>query len=76
MCSKIQKYDKQNFYHFVPDAGWGPYGDWTSCTVTCGGGNQVRQRECQVEPCTGSYMEVQRCNNQTCKLKYCLTLPN
>ncbi|CAE7247444.1 Hmcn1 [Symbiodinium natans] len=51
---------------------WGAWGDWTKCTVTCGGGMRTRQRsekatsedaECS-KPRTKS--QNHRCNRQAC----------
>ena len=55
---------------------WGSWTDWSSCSVTCGGGFQRRTRQCD-DPtpcnggaeCPGSDKEVQSCNTKTCLLR-------
>ena len=54
-------------------ASWGQFGDWTDCTVSCGGGTQTRTQVCN-DPvpdddvtCTGEPNSVTRpCNNAPC----------
>ncbi|CAL1543550.1 unnamed protein product, partial [Lymnaea stagnalis] len=47
------------------------WSDWGSCSVTCGGGQQYRQRSC-VQPlyggadCVGPRNETQACNDKHC----------
>ena len=50
-----------------------PWTDWSSCTVTCGGGSQKRIRECLVQrtatgsnPCQEPLEETIECNQNTC----------
>ena len=55
------------------DGSWGVWSNWTSCSVSCSDGEQVRYRDCD-DPapmyggmnCTGESRD-----NQTCFLKYC-----
>ena len=57
------------------DGSWGSWTDWSSCSVTCGGGSQRRTRRCD-DPsprnggaeCPGSDEEVQSCNTENCLL--------
>ena len=53
-----------------PPPGWGPWSNWSSCTVTCGGGSRERTRTCgnhaMQGPCSGSGQETEVCNAQTC----------
>ena len=34
------------FLTFTVHGGWGVFGDWQECPVTCGGSNRHRYREC------------------------------
>ncbi|KAL7887002.1 hypothetical protein AOLI_G00047230 [Acnodon oligacanthus] len=53
------------------DGRWQQWSSWSSCTKTCGGGSQQRQRVCYGpffggEPCPGDREEVRRCNEKRC----------
>ncbi|CAK8671661.1 unnamed protein product [Clavelina lepadiformis] len=51
---------------------WGPWSDFSSCSVTCGGGTQSRFRNilhhasCGGSSCSGSSIESNFCNTQCC----------
>ena len=51
---------------------WGSWQTWTSCTVTCGGGFQVRTRNIDTHEensgtaCSGASSELQGCNSAGC----------
>ena len=54
---------------------WSTWTDWSSCSVTCGGGSQRRTRKCDDPPprnggaeCPGSKEEVESCNTENCLL--------
>ncbi|XP_063690486.1 uncharacterized protein LOC134823063 [Bolinopsis microptera] len=57
------------------DGGWSDYGEWSECSVTCGGGSQSRTRTC-TEPasahggteCVGENTETQPCNTESCPI--------
>ena len=34
------------FFSFSVDGAYSPWSDWTPCTVTCGGGESLRSRQC------------------------------
>lgn len=58
---------------FVKAGGWANWIAWTTCTVTCGGGSQVRTRLCNNPApiygganCVGAGAETQTCNTQAC----------
>ena len=34
------------FFSFLVDGAYSPWSDWTPCTVTCGGGESLRSRQC------------------------------
>ncbi|XP_018612435.2 adhesion G protein-coupled receptor B1 [Scleropages formosus] len=53
------------------DGKWQPWSSWGSCTKTCGGGSQQRQRTCYGpfyggQQCPGDREEVRRCNEKRC----------
>uniref|UniRef100_A0AAR2JE39 Adhesion G protein-coupled receptor B1b n=1 Tax=Pygocentrus nattereri TaxID=42514 RepID=A0AAR2JE39_PYGNA len=53
------------------DGRWLSWSSWGSCSKTCGGGSQQRQRVCEGpffggEPCVGDKSELRRCNEKRC----------
>ena len=57
----------------IVDGGWGEYSDWSSCTVTCGGGTQSRSRSCSNplpayggKGCSGETTENKLCGSENC----------
>ncbi|RUS87810.1 hypothetical protein EGW08_004409 [Elysia chlorotica] len=68
-----------NMHHCPVNGVWNMWSDWSICTVTCGGGNQSRQRDCQGpfhggDPCEGLTEETQDCNIQNCPVNGYFTL--
>ena len=66
------------FYHFCPtDGNWSSWSQWTTCSLTCGGGNQTQTRNC-TNPvpayggnnCSTTNMESSTipCNSQPCPI--------
>lgn len=56
---------------------WGEWSVWTTCNVTCSGGLQQRQRQCNNPTpqnggnnCTGREAEIVTCNDVPCPRKY------
>lgn len=54
---------------------WGPWSPWDTCSLTCGGGVQIRKRLCNdPEPkhggkdCVGDSKDIQTCNNKSCPI--------
>ncbi|XP_015209797.2 SCO-spondin [Lepisosteus oculatus] len=45
---------------------WGEWSPWSQCSVTCGGGEQIRTRNCRLPPCSGPRQESKTCNTQVC----------
>ena len=64
-----------NFHNKV-DGGWGAFGNWESCPLSCGGSHHSRHRECNNpvpehggNDCTAdgsSDVEIRRCNEIPC----------
>ncbi|XP_068176409.1 cartilage intermediate layer protein 1 [Antennarius striatus] len=54
-------------------AEWGPWGQWGSCSVTCGGGRRIRRRTCirtsLTVQCSGRPGEIQKCGKSPCPAK-------
>ena len=53
---------------------WSPWQHWSQCTLTCGGGVQVRRRKCNFtlplnggKECTGPRIETKICNYRPCR---------
>ena len=57
------------FSHLTADGNWSPWGEWGSCSTTCGGGVTKRYRSCS-DPapadggaeCEGLAEELEVCN--------------
>ena len=48
---------------------WSEWSTWNACSHTCGGGVQIRERECalkNIEKCKGDFKEHRDCNMHTC----------
>ena len=61
-----------NINFFVVDCQWAEWGNWASCSQTCGGGSQQRKRKYRVNAenggaeCIGSSLENQSCKEEKC----------
>ncbi|XP_044534907.1 SCO-spondin-like [Gracilinanus agilis] len=47
--------------------GWAPWGPWETCSVSCGGGEQLRSRDCARPPCLGPARQSRTCHTQVCR---------
>ena len=61
------------FYSSLVDGGFGTWGDWDECPVSCGGGWQTRSRACNNpapsnggSDCSGVTSHTQPCNVMDC----------
>ena len=59
-------------FSYVVDCVWGAYGEWSSCSATCGGGERTRSRTEDTAAanggavCSGSAIETESCNSALC----------
>ena len=62
----------KHFLIFTVNCIWGAWSTWETCSVTCGGGTQDRNRAITQEAlfggneCTGDDKETQSCNSNGC----------
>ncbi|XP_069586533.1 SCO-spondin-like [Ranitomeya imitator] len=45
---------------------WSDWSSWLPCSMSCGGGEQIRVRECQHQECEGKAMQSRMCNTHVC----------
>ncbi|XP_061163025.1 A disintegrin and metalloproteinase with thrombospondin motifs adt-1-like [Saccostrea echinata] len=62
-----------NINHCPVEGGFSPWGAWSECSVTCGGGTSLRKRFClnpapqyEGKLCSGSSNETRVCNIESC----------
>jgi len=55
------------------NGGWGPWEPWGKCSVSCGGGEKMKNRRCDSPPpsnggkdCRGKSKKTRRCNRKSC----------
>ena len=70
---------ERKWLHF-PDGNWGPWSDFTTCSVSCGNGTKRRERHCNNPPKSGNGTycsldgsrgtEVMPCSLQSCSGTY------
>ncbi|GFN97244.1 sco-spondin-like, partial [Plakobranchus ocellatus] len=65
------KKEGRSFVCATVDGEWQLWSDWSSCTVTCGGGNQSRTRKCQGpfhggQLCVGAAEDFEDCCADNC----------
>ncbi|XP_055603585.1 semaphorin-5A [Uranotaenia lowii] len=53
--------------HSGDEDGWTEWGSWSACSVSCGGGQQFRTRNCERAECDGVHKMARACNSQPCK---------
>ena len=52
------------FLYLVPV--WEHWSPWSSCSVSCGSGTQIKTRQCRTSNCEGRTNLEQKCNVQAC----------
>nr|XP_044630662.1 SCO-spondin [Equus asinus] len=50
---------------------WSSWGPWEDCSVSCGGGEQLRSRLCARPPCLGPVRQSRTCHTQVCREAGC-----
>ena len=61
---------------FLVDCEWDNFGEWNSCSKSCGGGDKTRTRTVKAieqngrNPCLGESNETQSCNVDACPGMY------
>lgn len=75
-CDYLGDAEQKVKCHIKPcpiDGGYTPYGDFTKCTKSCGGGHKTRIRICANpapmyggKACVGSFIDVEACNTDPC----------
>ncbi|PAA54099.1 hypothetical protein BOX15_Mlig015709g1 [Macrostomum lignano] len=57
------------------NGGWGAWGQWGDCSLSCGGGNQLRSRQCDSPrpqngggACVGTASDGRQCNTDPCPI--------
>lgn len=51
----------------VTGSQWQPWGPWEACSKNCGGGFQMRRRQCGSKVCLGCNQEWRTCNSESCE---------
>lgn len=58
----------------IDKSNWQPWSGWGPCSVSCGGGKQIRQRKCKPgtkgEDCSGDKTEERVCKENPCPSMY------
>ena len=69
------EYTTNQFCIILVDCEWGKWGDWSTCSLTCDGGEQTRSRiilrinDFGGAPCIGHSTETRACNEEDCSGK-------
>ncbi|XP_017177065.1 SCO-spondin isoform X4 [Mus musculus] len=50
---------------------WSSWGPWEKCSVSCGGGEQLRSRQCARPPCPGLAQQSRICHIHVCRETGC-----
>ena len=65
-------HQSNDFDPFLVNCEFGEWGNWTTCSKSCDGGDQTRQRSIATAAafggteCSGDLKETQSCNTQNC----------
>ncbi|KAJ8278768.1 hypothetical protein COCON_G00058340 [Conger conger] len=64
-CAGVSEQQKDcNSQHCTGPGPWFDWSPWSVCSVSCGGGEQSRTRECHSPPCPGMRRQSKTCNTQ------------
>ena len=53
-------------YVLIYSGTWGPWGNFSECSLTCGSGKRTAKRICSEKICTGSDSKKEDCNIEPC----------
>ncbi|GFS05126.1 brain-specific angiogenesis inhibitor 1 [Elysia marginata] len=71
-CTGPEQEDRDcNTHHCAVDGVFETWSEWTTCTLTCGGGSRFRSRTCHGPfyggaACSGAWNETTVCNEEEC----------
>ncbi|XP_029005418.1 SCO-spondin [Betta splendens] len=67
-CVGVTEQQKNCNIHPCTDSvgNWQLWSSWSVCSVSCGGGQQSRNRLCSSPPCSGLSRQSKTCNTQVC----------
>uniref|UniRef100_A0A452I282 Uncharacterized protein n=1 Tax=Gopherus agassizii TaxID=38772 RepID=A0A452I282_9SAUR len=51
------------------EAPWSDWSPWAPCSVSCGGGEQIRTRQCRQPACQGLAVQSKTCHTQVCLVR-------
>ncbi|XP_059164384.1 SCO-spondin-like [Physella acuta] len=78
-CTGLTKEERScNIQNCSVDGVWALWSEWNQCSVTCGSGLQVRQRDC-IGPffgghnCSGNWSDTKTCSSSNCPVDGILT---
>ena len=76
-CNRVHR-ELKNCNHMctdIVDGRWTPFGPWSECSATCGGGTKTRSRTCTNpapsnggRDCRGQAVRTRRCNRRKCRV--------
>ena len=74
-CKRLENVLEECGFSCPVVGGWSDFGEWTDCSVSCGGGEQTRNRTCTNpapahggDDCEGEAEESQDCNEISCPI--------
>ena len=77
-CGHSKLFISVSFFCISIDGNFTEWSEWSSCSVTCGNGTQMRHRNCTNpvpafggKTCTGEYNETRHCSPANCPVGEC-----